>query len=394
MWMDSPPNIGQVVLNVGGTASNLTVFGLRTSSGTNDFRGALTLATYPSGANTAEVVTVQYLTDHPGATASLQAVTDVGNATTNPISIGTGNVATGLYSFAQGINCQAIGPYSHAEGNSSTASAESAHAEGYLCIADAPYSHAEGYLSRAAGYQSHAEGYGCTNYANAQSAYVGGHQSLVYEQYGYAHGILCVASNSGSYAIGALADSTNTLAYVWASGGSRYGSHGDYSYSINAPGGIWHESYMISSNGYLFSAGSLVATKSQLDVVQGGVNSLSNSVANLITNSFPLVFQYMGIATNDTNNIAWMLNTTTNTWSITNVAWRCSFGNGVGCVVTNNAPDANYAYNVLNAGLTLVGGTAQSNRALSVTVPPGVWVGAMVTNGTVTNAVFVLGVHD
>ena len=83
------------------------------------------------------------------------------------------NVASGLYSNAEGIfttaskdsahaegnRTTASGNYSHAEGYKTTASNISAHAEGQECVASGEHSHAEGYKTTASTYNSHTEGY-------------------------------------------------------------------------------------------------------------------------------------------------------------------------------------------------------------------------------------------
>ena len=70
------------------------------------------------------------------------------------------NVATGLYSHAEGGSTTASGSHSHAEGKDTIASGDCSHAEGEDTIASSDCSHAEGCLTTAKGTYSHAGGMG------------------------------------------------------------------------------------------------------------------------------------------------------------------------------------------------------------------------------------------
>jgi len=82
---------------------------------------------------------------------------------------GSGVVATGNYSHAEGNITQAIGDYSHAEGDNTRAVGNYSHAEGQEAISVGSYSHAEGYDTRAIGNYSHVEGAGTKT--GTQNAY-------------------------------------------------------------------------------------------------------------------------------------------------------------------------------------------------------------------------------
>lgn len=71
---------------------------------------------------------------------------------------GTSTLASGNSSHAEGVSTSASGTASHAEGSATTASASGAHAEGNQTTASGVYSHAEGFQTTAAGYASHADG--------------------------------------------------------------------------------------------------------------------------------------------------------------------------------------------------------------------------------------------
>jgi hypothetical protein len=69
------------------------------------------------------------------------------------------NLASGIYSHAQGETNTASGRYAHAEGVTTTASGWHSHAEGDTTTSSGNASHAEGVGSESVGYGSHASGY-------------------------------------------------------------------------------------------------------------------------------------------------------------------------------------------------------------------------------------------
>jgi hypothetical protein len=81
---------------------------------------------------------------------------------------GTGVVANGLYSHAEGVSTQAIGEASHVEGVGTTTNGDYSHAEGSNNTAHGIASHAEGDNTQAYGNYSHAEGIGTTTDADYQ----------------------------------------------------------------------------------------------------------------------------------------------------------------------------------------------------------------------------------
>ncbi len=83
------------------------------------------------------------------------------------------NVATGLYSHAEGTETTATGQRAHAEGKGTAATANGTHAEGYYSAASGSAAHAEGTHTVASGiYGSHAEGN--VTVASGQSAHAEG----------------------------------------------------------------------------------------------------------------------------------------------------------------------------------------------------------------------------
>ena len=80
------------------------------------------------------------------------------------------NIASGMYSHAEGNETTASGDYSHAEGLRNIASGNESHAEGWITTASGDRSHAEGYSTTASGECSHAEGYETTASGNDSHA--------------------------------------------------------------------------------------------------------------------------------------------------------------------------------------------------------------------------------
>lgn len=80
------------------------------------------------------------------------------------------NLASGVYTWAEGNLSTASGPCSHAEGSQTTASGDCSHAEGGSTQATQPNAHSEGGGTTASGACSHAEGSGTTASGNVSHA--------------------------------------------------------------------------------------------------------------------------------------------------------------------------------------------------------------------------------
>jgi len=93
---------------------------------------------------------------------------------TGSLSNGSGNIATGIFSHAEGQSTTSSGSYSHAEGSITTAKGFASHAEGFVTTASGSNSHAEGAYTTAKGVSSHAEGYGTTSSGSYSHAEGGG----------------------------------------------------------------------------------------------------------------------------------------------------------------------------------------------------------------------------
>ena len=151
----------------------------------------------------------------------------------------THNVATGIFSHAEGGSTTASGDYSHAEGGGTTASGDSSHAEGWSTTASGGYSHAEGNLSYAGGIESHAEG--SSTKANGDSSHAEGISTKAIGQSSHAEGNLSYAGGIESHAEGsrtkAIGESSHAEGYYATASG--YQSHAE-GYSTTASGDRSH----------------------------------------------------------------------------------------------------------------------------------------------------------
>jgi hypothetical protein len=155
-----------------------------------------------------------------GSTPNLQSVLSTGNQSTSSIiltasiSTGTGSVASGQFSHAEGIQTRATTAYAHAEGYGTLASGVYAHAEGFQSSASAEGSHAEGdrtttlgiaahsegQRTTAIGNGSHAEGYFTT--AKANWSHADGFQTIANAQWGTVVGKNNIEDNNSLFTIG------------------------------------------------------------------------------------------------------------------------------------------------------------------------------------------------
>lgn len=95
--------------------------------------------------------------------------TDLAFDTNGNIQVNTNGIATGEYSFAEGVNTKATVSAAHAEGSNTSACASAAHAEGVNTYVGGRYGHAEGQNSSAYGAAAHAEGYSVASGDGAHS---------------------------------------------------------------------------------------------------------------------------------------------------------------------------------------------------------------------------------
>jgi hypothetical protein len=114
------------------------------------------------------------------------------------LSASLGAIITG--SVVQGTGSVASGDYSHAEGNGTQATRKGAHAEGANTTASGEYSHAEGVSTTASKLYSHAEG--VSTEANGEGSHSEGQSTIAQGDYSHAEGIHTLAVGEGSHASG------------------------------------------------------------------------------------------------------------------------------------------------------------------------------------------------
>lgn len=110
----------------------------------------------------------------------------------------THNVATGIFSHAEGGGTTASGNQSHAEGEGTTASGIGSHAEGYGTNASGYQSHTEGIVTTTNGLASHAEGQGSITGTNATAAHAEGSYTIANNESEHAQGKYNVSDTENS----------------------------------------------------------------------------------------------------------------------------------------------------------------------------------------------------
>lgn len=115
-------------------------------------------------------------------------------------TVNQGNVASGVYSHAEGTKTTAVGYASHAEGEATKANYEASHAEGFDTTASGAAAHAEGMNTTASGYAAHAEGQNVT--ASGENSHAEGNGTGARGDNSHAEGIDTTASGTNSHAEG------------------------------------------------------------------------------------------------------------------------------------------------------------------------------------------------
>jgi hypothetical protein len=115
-------------------------------------------------------------------------------------TVNQGNVASGVYSHAEGTKTTAVGYASHAEGEATKANYEASHAEGLNTTASGAASHAEGGDTTASESYAHAEGNNTT--ASGMSAHAEGQNTTASGGYAHAEGQNTTASGAAAHAEG------------------------------------------------------------------------------------------------------------------------------------------------------------------------------------------------
>ena len=148
-----------------------------------------------------------------------------GSGTDSAQLIGSGSLANGNYSVAEGHNNtsggasshtegqqnSATADYSHAEGNITSANSVADHAEGYHTVASGGYSHAEGYFSASSGGYSHAEG---SSTASGTAAHAEGFQTTSSGTGSHSEGEGTTATGEASHAEGLQTTATGRYSHA------------------------------------------------------------------------------------------------------------------------------------------------------------------------------------
>lgn len=128
------------------------------------------------------------------------------------------NIATGMYSHAEGISTAATGYQAHSEGAGTWASGMAAHAEGSGSVASGANSHAEGASREASGSCSHAEGGGTLASGSCSHAEGGG--TVASGTNSHAEGASTIASSDFQHAEGKwnVEDANDKFAHIIGNG--------------------------------------------------------------------------------------------------------------------------------------------------------------------------------
>ena len=147
--------------------------------------------------------------------------------------------SAGNYSHAEGILTTASGVCSHAEGRSTIASSNECHAEGDTTTASGNTSHAEGYKTTASGEYAHSEGNETT--ASGRSAHAEGTQTTASGGSSHAEGHGTTASGGSSHAEGikTKAEGNNSHAEGIQTIATANGSHAQGKYNIEDTEGVY-----------------------------------------------------------------------------------------------------------------------------------------------------------
>lgn len=134
-----------------------------------------------------------------------------------PLNQGTGSIASGLFSHAEGAYTTSSGEFSHAEGANASSIGSGSHAEGFSTVAFGIASHAEGVYAVAIGEGSHAEGLYTT--ASGIGSHAEGAGSIALGNGSHAGGLATVASGSYQTVVGQYNAPNNDVSLFVVGGG-------------------------------------------------------------------------------------------------------------------------------------------------------------------------------
>lgn len=137
---------------------------------------------------------------HKDSWVSMKQIGRPGTNASAEVFNSVNNIASGVYSHAEGEGTQASGDWSHAEGEGTQASGDWSHAEGYYTIASGYTSHAEGNCTTASEDSSHAEGESTT--ASGYVSHAEGRCTTASGTYSHAEGWFTTASGRSQHTQG------------------------------------------------------------------------------------------------------------------------------------------------------------------------------------------------
>lgn len=254
--------------NVAFTPSSVTSVLVDGTAAAYSWSGSSTAIVLDAAPPSGSVVTVDYVTQSPGAIAftfgSRQASARLGASS---FAAGRSLVASGLCSHAEGSGTKAIGPESHAEGYATTASGGMSHVEGLLSTASGTASHAEGGAT-ASGLNSHAEGHAT---ASGDFSHAEGMLSTASGAHSHAEGSTTVASGTYAHAEGQLTSASGLSAHA---SGTSTRAIGDYSTAMGRATLAYGEGQTVIGRNNLSDTSNVYAL-----IVGNGASSTSRSNA-------------------------------------------------------------------------------------------------------------------
>lgn len=231
------------------------------------------------------------------------------------LQIGSGTIASGDYSHAEGrgtisaksgshsegLYAQSWGNYSHAEGISSLTNGQGAHSEGYYSQASGNYSHAEGNGVFSYGEASHAEGFGtkasgaCSHAEGSETFALGicshaeGRYTLASSSYSHAEGLMTTASISYQHVEGKYNATSSTALALVGNGTSNIARSNIleiYQNNITISGSLNVSSSISASSltGALFGTASYSQDSAKLGNVTSSLYALKTDVTGAIAN--------------------------------------------------------------------------------------------------------------
>lgn len=209
------------------------------------------------------------------------------------------NIASGMYSHAEGATTVASGDWSHAEGIETIASGNASHAEGEAATASGRQSHAEGYSTTASGMRSHAEGQSST--ASAQAAHAEGYNTQATATAAHSEGYYTEATGKYSHAEGYMSKAQEQYAHAegYSNTASGEASHAE-GYATWADGNYSHTegSTTTASGDYSHAEGFYVTAAGRYQHVQGKYNIIDKDSSGAALDTYAHI---VGNGTTNTN---------------------------------------------------------------------------------------------